>query len=250
MSEDVPLPITEHLTELRRRLMWVLGAWAGCFLVAFTYKERVFEILMGPAVEAVVGAGRNLTVIAPAELFMSYLKASLLAGFLISVPMTLYQIWAFISPGLYANEKRMAVPFVVVTTLLFLAGNLFGYFIAFPFVFDFFIQLESNYVETQWTTQAVFSFMSRLYLAFGTSFELPIVMFFLAIAGIVSPEQMARARPYAVVGMFVAGALLTPPDVISQIAMAAPLIVLYELGLIASRISLRRRAHEQKPAEA
>jgi len=250
MSQDLPRPITEHLTELRSRLFWVLGAWGISFLAAFSFKEKVFEILLWPALRELLRAGRQMSALSPPELFMSYIKASLLAGFLVSVPMTLYQGWAFISPGLYSNEKRLAVPFVLVTTLLFLIGNLFGYFVAFPFVFEFFLELENEYVTMYWSTQAVFGFMSRLYLAFGLSFELPIIMFFLSLAGIVNPSQMARARPYAVVGMFIVGAVLTPPDVISQVALAGPLVLLYELGLLASKISARKRESQQNPIEA
>src|SRR5688500_3527067 len=114
---DLPRPLTDHLEELRRRLFWILGTWAVCFAVAYTFAQEVFEILMKPAVAAALGANRSLVALAPAELFMSYIKGALLGGFLVALPMTLYQIWAFISPGLYAGEKRMALPFVICTTL-------------------------------------------------------------------------------------------------------------------------------------
>jgi len=251
MTTDEPRPLTEHLAELRKRLVRTLGAWLVAFLAAYLFKEDVFEILMWPAIEPVLGAGRKLSAIAPAELFMSYVKASFLAGFLVTVPITLYQAWKFIAPGLYESEKRMVVPFVVSASALFLAGNLFGYFVAFPVVFDYFLSLESGYVETQWTTETVFAFMSRLYLAFGVAFELPIVVFFLSAAGIVSVDQLSRWRPYAVVTMFVIGAILTPPDVVSQIMLSIPLILLYEVGLLAARLSMKRSAQpETAPADA
>jgi sec-independent protein translocase protein TatC len=239
---DLPRPLTDHLEELRRRLFWILGTWGVCFGIACFFNQQAFEILMHPAVDATRRAGRTLVALAPAELFMSYLKAALLGGFLVALPMTLYQIWAFISPGLYQNEKRMALPFVISTTLLFFAGNMFGYLVAFPTMFDYFLSLEAPYVQTQWSTESVFSFMANMYLAFGLAFQLPIVMFFLAGARIVTIEQMASARPYAVVVMFVVGALLTPPDVVSQIMLSIPLVCLYELGLLAARISARRAA--------
>lgn len=237
---DLPRPLTDHLDELRRRLFWILGTWAACFAVACFFNEKVFEILMHPAVASARRAGRTLVALAPAELFMSYIKAALLGGFLVALPMTLYQIWAFISPGLYASEKRLALPFVLSATLLFFAGNTFGYLVAFPTMFDYFLSLEADYVTTQWSTESVFAFMARLYMAFGLAFQLPIAMFFVAGARIVSVEQMARARPYAVIAMFVVGAVLTPPDVVSQTMLSIPLVCLYELGLLASRFAARR----------
>jgi sec-independent protein translocase protein TatC len=156
----------------------------------------------------------------------------------------------FVAPGLYENERRMALPFVVVSTLLFFSGCLFGYFGAFPFVFDYFIGLEADYVVTSWTMQNVFAFMSRLYIAFGVAFELPIVILFLTLAGIVTPAGLARGRPYAVVGMFVVGAILTPPDVVSQVFLALPLLVLYESGIWVSRIVARRRGRRLEGATA
>lgn len=239
---DLPKPLTDHLDELRRRLFWILGTWAACFGIACFFNQQVFEILMHPAVAAALRKGRTLVALAPAELFMSYIKAALLGGFLVALPMTLYQIWAFISPGLYASEKRMALPFVLSATALFFGGNLFGYLVAFPTMFDYFLSLEADYVTTQWSTESVFAFMARLYLAFGLAFQLPIAMFFVASARIVSIEQMARARPYAVIAMFVAGAVLTPPDVVSQIMLSIPLVCLYELGLLAARLAARRAA--------
>ena len=241
---DAPRPITEHLTELRRRLFWALGAWGMAAALAAYWAKDVFELLMGPAVSAVRERGHTLIAVAPPELFFTYVKSALLAGFIVSIPMTLYQIWAFVAPGLYPSERRFAAPFVIVTTGLFLAGCLFGYTVAFPFVFEYFLSLEADYVTTSWTTQNIFSFMARLYLAFGISFQLPVAMFFLSVAGVVSPERLARGRRYAFVIMFVASAILTPPDVVSQVLLAIPLIVLYESGIWVSRLVARRRASD------
>jgi sec-independent protein translocase protein TatC len=238
--DDTPRPITEHLEELRRRLFWVLGAWTACALVAGYWAKDVFEILMAPAVDAVRERGHTLIAIAPPELFFTYVKSAILAGFIASVPVTLYQLWSFIAPGLYPQERRFALPFVSATTLLFLGGCVFGYFVAFPFVFEYFLALEADYVTTAWTTRNIFAFMSRLYIAFGVAFQLPIAMFFLSVAGIVTPASLARGRRYAFVGMFIAGAILTPPDVVSQILLAMPLMVLYESGIWVSRLVVRR----------
>jgi len=239
--DDTPRPLISHLDELRRRLFWTLGTWAVCAAIAGYWVKDVFELLMGPALGAVRARGHHLIAIAPPELFFTYVKSALLAGFLVSVPMTLYQLWSFVAPGLYPSERRFALPFVLSTSGLFLGGCLFGYFIAFPFVFEYFLSLEADYVRTSWTTQTLFSFMSRLYLAFGIAFLLPVAIFFLSLAGVVQPETLARGRKYAIVLMFAAAAILTPPDIVSQVMLAVPLIVLYESGLWASRIVVRRR---------
>jgi len=246
--DDLPRPLTEHLEELRRRLFWTIGCWLGFSAIAGNWARDVFEILMYPAVSAVLERGLTLIAVSPPELFFTYVKSALLAGFLVSLPMTLYQIWSFIAPGLYQNERAFALPFVLATTLLFFGGCAFGYTIAFPFVFEFFLSLQADYVTPAWTTQAIFSFMSRLYLSFGLAFQLPIVIFFLSLAGITSPDALARGRKYAVVVMFAAGAILTPPDVVSQVALAAPLIVLYEAGILISRLVIRRRNQAASPS--
>ncbi len=238
---DPPRPLTEHLEELRRRLFWVLATWAGCAGLAGIRAKDAFEILSRPAVEAVRSRGHTLIAIAPPELFFTYLKTALLVGFVLSLPMTLYHAWAFVAPGLYKNERRLVFPFVLATTLLFFAGCAFGYFIAFPFVFEYFLTLEAEYVTTSWSMQNVFGFISRLYLAFGIAFELPVAILILSLAGIVTPRTLARGRPYAVVVMFALGAVLTPPDVISQILLAVPLLILYESGIWISRLVVRRR---------
>lgn len=239
--DDRPRPLTEHLGELRRRLFWVLGAWLLAAVVAGFWARDVFELLMLPAIDAVREKGHTLVAIAPAELFFTYVKSALLAGFVVALPVALYHAWAFVSPGLYANERRFALPFVLATSLLFGVGCAFGYFVAFPTVFEWFLSLEADYVKTSWTTQAVFSFVARLYLVFGTGFELPVVIVFLALAGVVTPDALAKSRRYAILVMFIAAAILTPADPASQILLAVPLCVLYEIGIWTARLLVRRR---------
>ena len=212
--DDSPRPLIEHLSELRQRLFWALGAWLLLAVVAGYWARDVFEILILPAVAAVREKGHTLL---------------------------LYHAWAFISPGLYAKERRFALPFVASTFLLFLAGCSFGYFFAFPTVFNWFLSLEADYVTTAWTTQAVFSFVARLYVVFGLAFELPIVIVFLALAGIVTPDGLARSRRYAILASFVAAAVLTPADPASQIMLAIPLVLLYEAGIWTARLLVRRQ---------
>ena len=155
------------------------------------------------------------------------------------------QIWAFVSPGLYRREKRMAIPFVLVSTGLFLAGSGFGYVVVFPLLFDFFSGFDSEFVQSAWTMREVFAFTTRLFLAFGIAFELPVVVFFLATAGIVTASQLLRGTPYAVLLIFVTAAALTPPDWISQILLGVPMVGLYLLGVgVAWLFGDRRRRAE------
>ncbi len=240
--DDVPRPLLEHLEELRRRLFWVVGTWAAAALLCGALVEQVFLLLTRPAVSVLQARSYSLVALAPAEVFFTYLKTALLVGFALSLPMTLYQAWAFVAPGLYPSEKRFAAPFVISTTLLFALGCAFGYFVAFPTMFEYFLSLESEAIRTMWSVATVFSFVAHLYLAFGVAFQLPVVIFFLIAAGVVTPEAFSRSRRYAIVAMFVIGAILTPPDAVSQIMLSVPLVALYELGLLAGRVVVRRRA--------
>jgi sec-independent protein translocase protein TatC len=240
--DDVPRPLVEHLEELRRRLFWVLGSWAAAAAALGMFVDRVFILATLPAVRVLAEKNYTLVALAPAELFFTYLKTAILGGFVLTLPITLWQAWAFVAPGLYSHERRFALPFVFSTTLLFVAGALFGYFVAFPTMFAYFLSLESEAVRTTWSVASVFGFISQLYLAFGVAFQLPVAIFFLVIAGVVRPETFAKGRRYAIVAMFVVGAILTPPDAVSQIMLSVPLVLLYEAGLLAGRLALRRRS--------
>jgi len=246
---DEPRPILEHLEELRRRLFWVIGAWALASFAASFWPKELFEVLMAPAIDAVRASGHTLIAVAPSELFMTYLKTILLSGFVVAMPITLWQLWAFVAPGLYANERRLALPFVVSTSCLFVIGCAFSYFFALPLIFRYFVSLEADYVHTSWTTQAVFSSVASMYLAFGFSFELPIVVVALALAGVVTPQQLAANRKYAILVAFIVGAILTPPDATSQIMLSVPLCLLYELSIWVSRALVRKPKPQLLPVE-
>ncbi len=230
---DTPVPITAHLAELRRRIVRVLLAWIAGAILAWRYKEAIFSSLLAPAVEALGPQGRTLQAIAPTEIFFTYLKCAALAGFFIALPVVFWQTWSFIAPGLYASEKRVVVPFVLISTLLFAGGAAFGHTVVFPLVFDFFMGFDADaeFVHSAWTLRLVFSLTTQLLLAFGIAFELPVAVFFLALSGIVDARQLLAGTPYAVLGVFVAAAILTPPDFISQLLLAFPMIVLYLVGV-------------------
>jgi len=225
------LPLTHHLAELRTRIVRILVVWIICAVSAWNFNELIFSYLLDPAVAALSDGERTLQAIAPTEIFFTYLKCAALAGFVMALPVIFWQIWAFVAPGLYASERKAVVPFVVVSSLLFGGGAIFGYAMVFPLMFDFFTQFDSEFVESAWTMREVFNLTTRLFLAFGIAFELPVLVFFLSIAGIVAPQTLLKKTPYAVLGVFIAAAILTPPDWVSQVFLAIPMIALYLVGV-------------------
>ena len=229
--DDTRLPLTEHLAELRNRIFRILIAWVIGAATAWSFSEEIFGLLLAPAVEALGGEGSGLQAIAPTEIFFTYLKCAVLAGFLIALPVIFWQLWRFIAPGLYPTERHAVVPFVACSTILFSVGAGFGYSMVFPLMFDFFTGFDNEFVTSAWTMREVFALTTRLFLAFGIAFELPVLVFFLSVAGIVDAPTLLRGTPYAVMGVFVTAAILTPPDWVSQIFLAIPMIGLYLLGV-------------------
>jgi sec-independent protein translocase protein TatC len=229
--DDTKLPLTDHLAELRGRLFKALSAWLVATVLVYSSSERVFRFLMEPAVRA-LGDGRPLQAIAPAEIFFTYLKSALLFGFVLALPVVFWQAWRFVAPGLYPSEKNTVVPFVAASTLLFAGGAAFGYAVVFPVMFEFFIGFDSDFVQSSWTMREVFALTTRMLLAFGVAFELPVVVFFLSLAGIVEAPALLRGTPYAVIAIFVVAAILTPtPDWVTQLLLAVPMVLLYLLGV-------------------
>ena len=242
--DDTPLPITEHLAELRSRIFWILLSWIIGAVLAWSFAEPIFGYLLAPAVAALGPEGGTLQAIAPTEIFFTYLKCALLAGFMIALPVIFWQIWSFVAPGLYANERRVIVPFVTASTLLFAGGSFFGYSIVFPIIFQFFTTFDSDFVHSAWTMKEVFALTTRLFLAFGIAFEMPIFVFFLALSGLVTAKQLFKGTPYAVLAVFITAAILTPPDVISQVFLAVPMIGLYLLGVGVAWVFGRKKSEE------
>lgn len=244
--DETELPITDHLGELRTRLFRIIIAWSLGAALCWTWAEQIFGFLLAPAVDALGETGGKLQAIAPTEIFFTYLKSALLGGFFIAIPVVFWQIWAFIAPGLYDNEKKAILPFVVISSILFVGGAFFGYTIVFPIIFEFFTTFDSDFVQSAWTMREVFALTTRLFIAFGIGFELPILVFFLAMSGIVSAGQLLKGTPYAVLAVFVTAALITPPDVVSQILLGVPMIALYLLGVgVAWIFGGRGRASEE-----
>ena len=237
---DVELPITDHLAELRSRIAWMVGTWFVAAAASYAWAEDIFAFLLAPALGA-LGDESSLQSIAPTEIFFTYIKCALLAGFVFALPVLFWQIWAFVAPGLYEGEKRFVIPFVVCSTALFGGGAIFGYSIVFPIIFDFFNSFSNEFVISAWTMREVFSLTTRLFLAFGVAFEMPLLVFFLAMAGIVTAKQMLSFTPYMVLVVFILAAVLTPPDVVSQFFLAIPMLGLYLLGVGAAFLVGRKK---------
>ena len=235
MREDEKLPFTSHLEELRKRLITGFIAIGVGFVVSFGFKERLFGILVQPLIE-VMKDGDNLIYTGLPEAFFTYLKVSLLSGLIVASPILLYQFWMFVAPGLYQKERRMMVPIVILSSFFFIGGALFGYFVVFPWGFKFFLGFATDTIRPLPSMKEYFGFSAKLLLAFGLVFELPLVLTFMAKLGIVSVDFLKKNRKYALLLFFAGAAILTPPDVITQILMAMPLMVLYEVSIIGAKI--------------
>jgi len=245
IEADEKLPFTAHLEELRNRLIKCLIAVGVGFAVSFGFKEKIFQILVRPLIQ-VMKEGETLIFTGLPEAFFTYLKVSFLSGIMLGAPVLFYQFWMFVAPGLYHKEKRMLMPVIILSTFFFVAGSLFGYFIVFPFGFQFFLGFATETIRPLPSMKEYLSFSAKLLLAFGLVFELPLVLTFMARLGIVSVAFLRKNRKYAILLSFVTGAILTPPDVITQIMMALPLMLLYEISIWGARLFGKR----EKPVSA
>lgn len=242
--DERELTLSEHLAELRSRTFRILLAWGAGVALAWKFSEPIFGFLLEPAVATLGKGGGALQAIAPTEVFFTYLKCAVLGGLVLALPVLFWQVWAFVSPGLQRREKRAAIPFVLVSTLLFLAGAGFAYVAVFPLLFQFFSGFDSQFVQSAWTMREVFGLITHLCLAFGSAFELPVLIVFLALSGIVEVRTFVRGTPYAILGVFVLAALLTPPDWISQLFLAVPMVALYLLGVGTALVLGRARGRQ------
>lgn len=248
MADDERQPFLSHLEELRKRLIACAIAAGAGFVVAYIFSERLFQLLIHP-LKSQMPEGDRLIFTSLPEMFLTYIKVAFVTGILVSSPYIFYQLWMFVAPGLYQNEKKYVIPFVVSSTILFVGGAVFGYFVVFPFGFRFFLGFANDYIQALPSVKQYFSFSIKLLFAFGMVFELPVVVFFLAKIGLVTPELLKRKRKYAILLTFVMAAILTPPDVVTQCMMAGPLIVLYEVSIFIARIARRRKGEEDAPSE-
>ncbi len=238
MTTEDRSPFTEHLSELRDRLIRSAIAVFVGFCIAYFFKEELFEILTAPLVKA-IGDSKNTQMIFTGlpEAFFTYMKVSFIAGVVVSTPVLFYEFWMFISPGLYRKEKKYFLPIVLLSVFFFIIGSSFGYFIAFPYGFKFFLEFSTDTIHAMLSMKEYLSFASMLLLAFGFIFELPLVLAFMARMGLVTVPFLQKNRKYAILIIFIVAAVLTPgPDVISQLMMAVPLMILYEIGIIGAKM--------------
>ena len=235
MIEDDKLPFTAHLEELRNRLIKCFIAVGVGFVVSYGFKEQLFHILTAPLIN-VMGADDTMIYTNLPEAFFTFLKAALLSGIMVASPVIIYQFWMFTAPGLYHKEKRLLLPIILLSSIFFVGGALFGYFIVFPWGFRFFLGFATDTIKAMPSMKEYLSFSSKLLLAFGLVFELPLVITFLAKLGLVSVQFLKKNRKYALLLFFAGAAILTPPDVVTQIMMALPLMVLYEVSILGARI--------------
>jgi sec-independent protein translocase protein TatC len=233
--DEKSMSFTEHLEELRYRLIVIVVTIGCCFLALYPVSERLLIILRAPMEE-------QLYMLAPTEAFFVYLKLSLFGAIVVSLPMTLYQLWAFIAPGLYATEKKYALAFVVLGTVFFGIGGIFAYTVILPFGLKFLLGYGGNLIQPVISVTNYISFVTTMILVFGGVFELPLIVMFLAKLGIVTPALMRRQRKYAILGAFIIGAILTPPDAFTQVLMAVPIVLLYEISIWACLLFWKKPA--------
>lgn len=230
----------EHLDELRQRLIKALLAVLVGFLVAIAFINPIFDFVMAP-LQAILPAGGKLIYTEPTEAFMLYMKMGALVGLMIALPVVLWQVWAFIAPGLYAHEKRFAIPFVMMSTVFFIGGALFSHYVVFPAMWRFFASFSTDTVEFAPRIEPVFSLYVRMALGMGAVFEMPTLIMFLARVGLVTPRFLITHTKYAILIIFVVAAIVTPsPDVVSQFLLALPMIVLYAFSILVAWIFQKR----------
>jgi sec-independent protein translocase protein TatC len=228
-----------HLVELRQRLVRAAVAIVVVFLALSPFMRDIFSILSAPLM-SVLPAGTKLIATGVITPFMVPLKLTLFVSFLVALPFVLYQVWAFVAPGLYQHEKRLAAPVIASSVAMFALGMAYCYFVVFGLVFRFIASFAPESVNVAPDIDAYFSFVLGMFLAFGLTFEVPVVVVLLARFGIADVDKLRAARPYVIVGAFIVAAIFTPPDVISQLLLAVPLCLLYELGIQLARLVGRR----------
>jgi sec-independent protein translocase protein TatC len=255
--EDNKQPLISHLVELRNRLLYSVAAIIVAFIGCFYFAEEIYSFLMQPLVD-VVGEdnGRRMIFTALHEAFFTYIKVAFWAAFMLAFPIIASQIYMFVAPGLYQNEKSAFVPFLVATPVLFLLGASMVYYMVMPFAWEFFLSFEAPpgdeklAIQLEPKVNEYLSLVMKLLFAFGLCFQLPVLLTLLAKVGIASSQGMRDKRKYAIVGVFVVAAIITPPDPISQITLAIPIILLYEISIWCAVYVERKREREQARADA
>lgn len=231
--------LISHLIELRSRLLKMIVATFVIFLVLLPFARQIFAIVATPVIAALQGG--DMIATNPISVIFVPFKLTFFVALAIAMPFILYQVWAFVAPGLYKKEKRFAFPLLATSIVLFYSGIAFAFFVLFPLVFNFLVQFAPDIVEVMPDMAPYVSFVAMISLVFGLAFEVPVATVLVVWAGLTTPEKMARARPYVFLAAFIVGMFLTPPDVISQTLLAVPVYLLYEMGLVMARLFTSER---------
>ena len=239
--QDTPQPLVAHLTELRDRLLRAVLAVLVIFIGLFPFANEIYSFISEPLRE-LLPEGSSMIATEVASPFLTPFKLTLVLAIFGAIPVILYQVWAFVAPGMYKQEKRIAFPLLASSVVLFYAGASFAYFVVFPLVFAFFTSIGPSDVAVMTDINRYLDFVLKLFFAFGLAFEIPIAAVILILTGVTTPAALAKKRPYIIVGCFVVGMLLTPPDVISQALLAIPMWMLFELGIVFGRMIKPRPA--------
>ncbi|MEE9273968.1 MAG: twin-arginine translocase subunit TatC [bacterium] len=244
MTDEASLPLTGHLTELRNRILIIIGTILVIFMGTYYFSDWILTLVQRPV------AGLKLVFLSPTEAFFAHLKVAFFAAIFLGLPVTLLQIWRFCAPGLLTKEKRYVFPFVFFSTMCFIVGALFCYYLILPFGLRFLLSFATDSLVPQISIGFYISFVFKLILVFGFTFEIPLVTLLLVQIGVVTPEWLVTNRAYVIVGAFVVAAVLTPPDMVTQLLLAGPLIVLYEISIIIAKIVSRRKKKKAAEEEA
>jgi sec-independent protein translocase protein TatC len=255
--DDREMPLLDHLLELRNRLIWSIGALFIGFLVCYAFSEQIYQFLVHP-LQVAYGdqTGRRMIYTGLTEAFFTYLKVAMWGGVMLGFPVIATQVWMFIAPGLYKQEKQAFLPFLLATPVLFFLGAALCYYLVFPLAFHFFLSFESAGgggempIELEARVSEYLDLVMKMVFAFGLCFQLPVALTLMGRVGIIGSAGLIRNRRYAIVGVFVLAAIVTPPDVISQISLAVPILILYELSIIAVKLVEKKRRESELAEEA
>jgi sec-independent protein translocase protein TatC len=240
MEKDESSPLVNVLQRVKKSLVLSAAAIGVGFIICYAFSETLFRVLARP-LKIQLAPGSSLIYTGLPEMFFNFIKLAFVGGLLLAAPFILYQIWTLAAPALNERQKRLVLPFVISSFLLFIFGGLFGYFVLFPFGFKFFLGFESEYLQALPSVKQYLSFSIKLLFLFGVVFEFPVLAFFLTKAGIITSQLLKKNRAYGMLLIFVVAAVITPPDVISQVMLAIPLLLLYEVGILVSRMAEGRR---------
>jgi sec-independent protein translocase protein TatC len=243
-SVDQPLPLITHLTELRQKLLRSLLAVLLVFICLFPFANDIYAFVSLP-LRAILPAGASMIATEVTTPFFTPFKLTLVTAIFLAIPYVLYQAWSFIAPGMYRHEKRLAIPLLASSVLLFYGGTAFAYYIVFPLIFAFFTSVAPTDITIMTDINSYLDFVLKLFFAFGLAFEIPIAVILLIWTGITTPEDLAGKRRYVIVGCFVVGAVLTPPDIFSQTLLAVPMWLLFEAGIYFGRLIKRSSPQDE-----